>query len=150
MFVDEYQELHDLIVRGKYPEALALIADLDAMGRKADMRVMRSYMRVLLAHLIKRAEDPRPNRSWDVSIKNSVREINEENARATGGDYFSREELRAMLLKAWPAALDWAASEVLERGFFRGRKPKYMSAELERKVGKEAILAEALALLATE
>ena len=148
MHVDEYRELNDLIVAGRYPEALALLAELDAMGRKADARVLRAHMRVLLAHLIKRAEAGRSTPSWDLSIANALGEIAEENARATGGTYFSREELHALLRKAWPSALAWAAAEILGRGFFRGKTPRYTAAELERVVDRDAILAEALALIA--
>ncbi|MBV8382306.1 MAG: DUF29 family protein [Planctomycetaceae bacterium] len=140
MHVDEYRELNDLIVAGRYPEALALLAELDAMGRKADRRVLRSLVRVLLVHLIKRAEAGRSTRSWDRSIANARDEIRDENARETGGTYFSRAELEDLVRSSWAWSVRNAAVEVA-----RGR---YTTRELEQRVDREAILAEALALIA--
>ncbi len=136
MFVDEYQQLSDLIVAGKYPEALALLAELDVMGRKQEVRRIRSFMRILLTHLIKRAAERRTTRSWDDSIEEAVETIRED------GDFLAREERDDLLRSAWTWSVRKAASEV-EGG-------KYTARELERVVDRDAILAEALALLDAE
>ena len=78
-FVDEYQDLHDLIVAGKYPEALTLLGELDEMSREDKFDKIGSFMDVLLIHLIKRAEDPRSTRPWEVSIQNAVDRIRRTN-----------------------------------------------------------------------
>jgi hypothetical protein len=141
MFVDEYQELHDLIVCGDYSRALALLEELDTMSREDHVVKIGAYMRVLLIHLIKRHAEGRTTRSWARSIVHAVDRIGHLNARRkAGGTYLDARELRETLEDAWGPALKIAAIEA-----FRGRRT---AGELERLVDREAILAEALALIA--
>ena len=94
----------------------------------------------MLLHLIKQRTENRTTRSWEVSIRNSVREIQRKNKRRkAGGDYLTREELIETLQEAYLNAIDEASLEVEE-----GR---YDTEELERLVNKEEILNRALVLI---
>jgi hypothetical protein len=95
---------------------------------------------ILLLHLIKQQAEKRTTRSWEVSIRNSVREIQRKNKRRkAGGYYLTTEELVETLEEAYLNALDEASLEVEE-----GR---YEPEELEKLINKEEILNRALALI---
>jgi uncharacterized protein DUF29 len=144
VFVDEYQQLSDLILAGKYPEALTLLAELDEMGRDDKLSKIGSYARILLVHLVKRAAERETTASWERSIRESVRQVGKTNRnRKTKTERFTRDELAEVLDEEWEAALEDAAFE-LNSGPLGVR---YSEDELERRVGRDAILAEALALL---
>ena len=51
--MEELVELRQLLVAGNTTEAIALIDELEEMGRKAIIRNIESYLTILLAHLIK-------------------------------------------------------------------------------------------------
>ena len=66
---------------------------------------IRNFMTVLLVHLIKREVEHRTIKSWEVSIRNAVREIRHTNRRRKSGtDRLSRDELREELEEAYPSA----------------------------------------------
>ncbi|MBV8077292.1 MAG: DUF29 family protein [Planctomycetaceae bacterium] len=141
MFVDEYQELHDLIVCGDYSRALALINELDAMSRRDYVLKIRSYMRVLLVHLIKHHAEGRWTMSWRRSVAHAIDQIHLLNARhKAGGTFLDPAELRETLEDAWRSAIELAAIEV--------KRGAYTTRELEQRVDRDAILAEALARIA--
>jgi hypothetical protein len=59
--------------------------------------------------------EKRTTRSWDVSIRNSIREINRTNRRhKSGGTYADNAELRDIITEAMPSAIDRASLEVKE------------------------------------
>ena len=90
--------------------------------------------------IIKRQVENRTTRSWDVSIRNSVREIQRENKRRNAERYYlNREELIEVLLEAYLNAIDGASLEVAE-----GR---YQPEELESIANREEIINSALALI---
>ena len=87
---------------------------------------------ILLLHLIKQQAENRTTKSWDVSIRNSIREImNTNKRRKAGGCYIASEELKELeekilaaderiaeeelkeiLVAAYPNTLDLASLEV--------------------------------------
>jgi hypothetical protein len=86
-----------------------------------------SYAKILLLHLIKRQAEKRTTRFWDLSIENSIDEIQKTNRRRkAGGTYLSSEELREALTDAYRIALARAAVEA-----FEGR---YSSTELAQMI----------------
>ncbi len=92
--MEELLTLKELLLKGNVPEALAIVEELEEMSRKDIIKTIRSYAVVLLLHLIKQQAENRTSRSWEVSIRNSVREIQRENNRRKAGDYYlSTEEL---------------------------------------------------------
>jgi hypothetical protein len=140
--MEELLELKDLLLKGDLKGSLAIVEDLEEMGRKGIIKTIRSYAVILLLHLIKQQAEKRTTRSWDVSIRNCVREIQRENKRRkAGGYYLTQEELLEILQEAYLNAIDEASLEVEE-----GR---YQSEDLEQSIGKEEIFARALALIFT-
>jgi len=90
--------------------------------------------------MIKQQAENRTTRSWDVYIRNSVREIQQRNKRyQMEGYYLSSEELRQVLETAYPMAIDQASLEVAEG--------QYETAELEKAIDKQEIIKNALTLI---
>jgi geranylgeranyl pyrophosphate synthase len=138
--MEELLELKDLLLKGDVPGALVIVEELEEMSRKDIIKTIRSYAVILLLHLIKQQTENRTTRSWDVSIRNSVREIQRENKRhKAGGYYLTTEELLETLQEAYLNAIDEASLEVEE-----GR---YQSEELEQLVNREEIINRAIALI---
>jgi hypothetical protein len=138
--MEELLTLKDLLVQGDVQGALMIVEELTEMSRNDIIKTIRSYAVILLLHLIKQQAENRTTRSWDVSIRNSVREIQRENKqRKAGGYYLTPEELWETLVEAYLNAIDQASLEVEE-----GR---YEPEELEKLVNREKILNRALGLI---
>jgi hypothetical protein len=140
--MEEIINLKSLLLQGDIPGALAIVEELEEMSRDDKINNIRSYAKILLLHLIKQQAENRTTRSWDVSIRNCLREIQIKNKRRkAGGYYLTPEELRLVLEEAYPSSLDNASLEVDE-----GR---YNPEELEAKINCEEILDRALNLILT-
>lgn len=138
--MEELLTLKDLLVKGDVQEALLIVEELTEMSRNDIIKTIRSYAVILLLHLIKQQAENRTTRSWEVSIRNSVREIQRENKRRKGGGYYlTPEELLEILAEAYLNAIDQATLEVEE-----GR---YEPEELEKLINREEIINRALALI---
>jgi hypothetical protein len=82
---------------------------------------------------VKQAVEKRTARSWDVSIRNSLRQIVKINKRRkAGGWYLTPEELFEALEEAYESALDSAALEI-----FRG---KYTAEEIHSMIDRADML----------
>jgi hypothetical protein len=140
--MEELLELKALLLKGDIKGSLAMVEDLEDMGKNGIISTIRSYAVILLLHLIKQQAENRTTRSWDVSIRNSVREIQRQNKRRkAGGYYLSDEELRDTLNEAYLNALDTASLEVEE-----GR---YESGEIEAIIDKNKLISDAFLLIKT-
>jgi hypothetical protein len=140
--MEEILTLKSLLLQGNIAAALAIVEELEEMSRDDKVNNIRSYAKILLLHLIKQQAENRTTRSWDVSIRNCVREIQIKNKRRkAGGYYLTSEELRSVLEEAYPAALDAASLEV-DEGY-------YTPEELEAKINCEEILNNALTLISS-
>ena len=138
--MEEILTLKSLLLQGNITEALVIVEELEEMSREDKINNIRNYAKVLLLHLIKQQAEQRTTRSWDVSIRNCVREIQLKNKRRkSGGYYLTSEELRLIFEEAYPSALDNASLEVEE-----GR---YEVEELESKIDKSLIINHALNLI---
>ena len=138
--MEELLMLKGLLLRGDVPAALAVVEELEEMSRKDIIKTIRSYAVILLLHLIKQQAENRTTRSWEVSIRNCVREIQRENKRRkAGGNYLNSEELLETLEEAYLNAIDEASLE-LEEG-------RYLPEELEQIVNREDVLDRAMALI---
>ena len=138
--MEELLTLKDLLIKGDVTGALVIVEELAEMSRNDIIKTIRSYAVILLLHLIKQKAEHRSTRSWEVSIRNSVREIQRENKRRkAGGYYLTRSELWETLEEAYLNAIDQASLEVEE-----GR---YEANELEKLVNREEILQFALDLI---
>lgn len=138
--MEELLELKNLLLKGDVPGALVIVEELEEMSKQDIIDNIRSYAVILLLHLIKQQAEKRTTRSWDVSIRNSVREIQRKNKRRkAGGYYLTAEELLETLQEAYLNAIDEASLEV-EEGH-------YQPEELEQLVHQEEIINRALALI---
>jgi hypothetical protein len=138
--MEELLTLKELLLKGDVPEALAIVEELEQMSKQDIFDNIRSYAVVLLLHLIKQQAEKRTTRSWEVSIRNSVREIQRKNKpRKAGGYYLTSKELLETLEEAYLNAIDQASLEVAE-----GR---YEPEELEQLVNRAQLLNRAIALI---
>ena len=111
--MEELYELRQYIGSGRYKDALLLLDEMEEMSRDDKINKISSFMEVLLVHLIKQAIEKRTTQSWDVSIRNSLRQIIKINKRRkTGGWYLTNEEILKALEDAYESALDSASLEV--------------------------------------
>jgi hypothetical protein len=138
--MEELLELKTLLLKGDIKGSLALVEEMEEMGKKDIIKTIRSYAIILLMHLIKQQAENRTTRSWEVSIRNSVREIQRENKRRkSGGYYLTFQELLETLEEAYLNAIDQASLEVKEG--------EYKPDELENLVDREGIINQALGLI---
>ncbi|HSX80040.1 MAG TPA: DUF29 family protein [Candidatus Saccharimonadia bacterium] len=141
--MDELVELRTLLETGRIEEALLLVDELEEMSREDKMNKISSYMRILLIHLIKQQAEQRRTRSWEVSIKEALRQINRTNSRRkAAGVYLSREELRSELEDVYDLALERAALEA-----FGG---VYSVEDIATHVSRAQVLEEALRHIVSE
>ncbi|MGL5075475.1 MAG: DUF29 family protein [Waterburya sp.] len=113
--MEELIVLRKYIEEKNYDKALEIVAELEEMSKEDKLNKIYSYTVILLIHLIKQQAEKRTTRSWDVLIKNSVREINRTNKRRkSGGQYANDTELREIIDEAMPAAFERASLEVKE------------------------------------
>lgn len=138
--MEELLELRQFLEQGKIHEALMLVDELEEMSLSDKINKIDSYGLILLIHLIKQKAERRSTRSWDVSIENTVREINKINKRRkSGGFYLNQAELIDILEQGYQVALKRAALEA-----FEGR---YEAQELAAIVNQQETLAQALELI---
>lgn len=138
--MEELYTLKELLLKGDIQGAIAIVEELEEMSRDDKINAIASFAVILLLHLIKQQTEDRTTRSWEVSIRNSVLEIQKKNKRRrAGGVYLQPEELRLALEEAYPVAINKASLEVEE-----GR---YKPDELEQIVNKEDILNQAMVLI---
>ncbi len=138
--MEELLELKGFLLSGNISDALFLVEEMTEMSKDDKLNKIYSFAKILLLHLIKQRAENRTTRSWDLSIKNSVREIQRTNQRRKAkGNYCEPSELRETIEEAYDIALDLAATEV-----FGGH---YESAELGAMVDRDRVIQEAIALI---
>jgi hypothetical protein len=138
--MDELSELRDLLQAGRIEDALLLVDELDEMSREDKINKISRYMRILLIHLIKQQAEQRSTRSWEVSIKEALRQIQRTNTRRkVGGVYLGRDELLEELEDVYDLALERASLEA-----FGGI---YEAADLASRLSRQEVLERALGLM---
>jgi hypothetical protein len=138
--MDELSELRDILQAGRIEDALLLVDELDEMSREDKINKISSYMRILLIYLIKQQAEQRSTRSWEVSIKEALRQIQRTNTRRkAGGVYLERDELLEELEDVYDLALERAALEV-----FGGI---YEAADIASRLSRQEVLERALSLM---
>jgi len=138
--MEELLELKALLLKGDIKGSLAIVEELEDMSKNGIISTIRSYAVILLLHLIKQQVEKRTTRSWDVSIRNSVREIQRQNKRRkAAGYYLSDEELTDTLNDAYLNALDAASLEV-EAG-------RYQSEQIEAIIDKNKLISDAFLMI---
>ena len=138
--MEELLELKGFLLSGNISDALLIVEEMTEMSKDDKLNKIYSFAKILLMHLIKQHAENRSTRSWDLSIKNSVREIQRTNQRRKAkGNYCEPSELRETIEEAYDIALDAAAGEAFEG--------KYESTELGAMVDRNAIINQAIALV---
>jgi hypothetical protein len=138
--MEELLELKGFLLSGNISDALLLVEEMTEMSKDDKLNKIYSFAKILLLHLIKQCAENRTTRSWDLSIKNSVREIQRTNQRRKAkGTYCELSELRETIADAYDIALDLAAAEA-----FEGR---YEAEKLGAMVDREAIINQAITLI---
>lgn len=113
--MEELLELRRCIEEKDYNKALEIVGELEEMSKEDKLNKIYSFAVILLIHLIKQEVEKRTTRSWNVSIRNSVREITRVNKRKKSGGYYADDaELIEIINEAMPAAVDRASLEVRE------------------------------------
>lgn len=138
--MEELYELRSYIEQGRYTDALVLLGEMEEMSRDDKINKIGSFLEILLLHLIKRHAEKRTTRSWDVSIRNAVTQIDFVNKRRkAGGYYLEIDELRRAIDERFQNALRSASLESFEG--------VYDATQLAEMIDETAIKAEALRLL---
>ncbi|NEO39919.1 MAG: DUF29 domain-containing protein [Moorea sp. SIOASIH] len=113
--MEELITLKELLYEGKIPEALELIEELEEISKSDKLNKLFSYGIILLLQLIKKAAEKRTTKSWEVSIRNAVKQIQRTNKRHKAkGTYLTEAELLETLEDAYQSALDRASLEAFE------------------------------------
>ncbi|EAW35556.1 DUF29 family protein [Lyngbya sp. PCC 8106] len=137
--MEELLTLKELLHQGNITEALLIVEELEEMSKSDKLNKIFSYGIILLLHLIKQSAESRTTRSWNLSIRNSIKQIQRTNCQKTKGTYMTEEELAATLEDAYDLALEKAAIEAFEG--------KYEAEELSQFVQREEIIKKAMNLI---
>lgn len=138
--MEELITLKEFIQQGKIPEALELVEELEEMSKSDKLNKIFSYSIILLLHLIKKVAENRTTKSWQVSIFNSVKQIQRTNRRHKAkGTYLTEDELRETLQDAYESALRNAALEAFEG--------TYEAEEIDAMVNRKEIIEMAMDLI---
>ena len=117
------QELIDLrnsILEQRYTDALAIVDELEGMSKKAILRQIKSFLKVLLIHLIKNQIEQRLTNSWVASIRNSLVEIQDINLKENKKSYYiNQDEWDSWLENEIELAIADASLEALNGKFKR-------------------------------
>ena len=138
--MEELLELKSFLLGGNIHEALLLVEEMTEMSKDDKLNKIFSFSIVLLMHLIKQQAEKRSTRSWDITIRNAVRQIQRSNKRRkANGTYLSSDEVLETLSDAYKSALDAAALEA-----FEGR---YETEAIANMVDRTTIIDQAIALI---
>ena len=138
--MEELLTLKEMLICGDLPAAMVLVEEMTEMSKDDKINKIFSYSIILLVHLIKQKVENRSTRSWELSIYNSITQIQRANQRRKAkGTYLSKLELSETLTDAFGIAIASASMEA-----FEGR---YEADELGAMCDREAILAAALKLI---
>ncbi|MCW9680090.1 DUF29 domain-containing protein [Dolichospermum planctonicum UHCC 0167] len=126
------QELIDLrnsILEQRYTDALAIVDELEGMSKKAILRQIKSFLKVLLIHLIKNQIEKRLTNSWVASIRNSLIEIQDINLKENKKSYYiNQDEWDSWLEDAIQLAIADASLEIMN-----GKLPRQQISQMLNK-----------------
>jgi regulator of RNase E activity RraB len=138
--MEELLTIKELLHQGNITEALLIVEELEEMSKSDKLNKIFSYGIILLLHLIKQSAENRTTRFWNLSIRNSVKQIQRTNSREKAkGTYMSEAELVITLEDAYDLALEKAAIEAFEG--------QYEAEELSKLVQQEEIIKKAMNLI---
>ncbi len=130
----ELIELRNYILAENYTDALAIVDELEGMSKQAILRTIKSFVRILLIHLIKSKIEQRLTNSWATSIRNSIREIKDVNLKDNKKSYYVNQE-------EWD---NWIEEEIIEDAIASASEEvfngKYSQFELSEMVNRNQII----------
>jgi hypothetical protein len=113
--MEELLELKNYILNQDYPKALLIVEQLEEMSKDDKIAKVKSYLIILLIHLIKQEAEKRNTRSWENSILNSIEGIQDTNKRRKAkGYYLNDDELLEAIESVFARALRTASEEAFE------------------------------------
>ena len=131
--VQELRDLRNCILEGRNEDALFIVDELEGMSKQATLRNIRSFLRVLLIHLIKNQVEQRLTNSWANSIANAIREIKDLNLKDNKTSYYiGTDEWQLFLEDELEISIRFASREVLEG--------KLSRAQLAKRVDREQVI----------
>ncbi|MCE2906886.1 MAG: DUF29 domain-containing protein [Anabaena sp. CoA2_C59] len=138
--MEELLELKNLLISGNIADALLLVEEMTEMSKDDKLNKIISFGIILLLHLIKQQAEKRTTKSWEISIRNSVRQIQRANKRRkVNGNYLTETELQETLEDAYQSALDQASLEAFEN--------RYEADEIATMIDRNTIINQAFTLI---
>ncbi|WP_373525938.1 DUF29 family protein [Nostoc sp.] len=111
----EFIELRQSILEGRYDEALEIIDDLEEMSKQATLRKIEAFLVRLCIHLIKNQIEQRLTNSWIASISDSVIQIAKLNLKDNQKSYYIKaDEWQEYLDEAVAMAIRPASAEIFD------------------------------------
>ncbi|HCQ22726.1 MAG: DUF29 family protein [Aphanizomenon sp.] len=138
--MEELLELKNLLISGNIADALLLVEEMTEISKDDKLNKIISFGIILLLHLIKQQAEKRTTKSWEISIRNSVRQIQRTNKRRkVNGNYLTETELQETLEDAYQSALDQASLEAFEN--------RYEADEIATMIDRNTIINQAFTLI---
>ena len=137
------QELLDLrnsILEQRYTDALAIVDELEGMSKKAIIRQIKSFLKILLIHLIKNQIEQRLTNSWAASIRNAILEIQDINIKENKNSYYVNSD-------EWNDYLDNEIDVAIRDASVEVANGIYSPFQLSEMVKKEEVINQSLELL---
>ncbi len=110
--MEEIIELKQSIISHDWEKSLAIIEELEEMGRQDKINNLQSFLVILLIHLIKVQVEKRVTTSWRNSIINSLLEIQKRNHLGKKSHYIKQNDWEDSFQQSLPIALIKASQEV--------------------------------------
>jgi hypothetical protein len=141
--MEELETLRHYIESGDLNGALTVLDEMEAMSKEDKINRVRSYLVVLLMHMIKESIEQRTTRSWQNSIRLALHQIEHHNKRRrAGGYYVPAEDMPQLVAEAMETAIIAASTEVLDGTL----SPE----EVEERIDRGALVAQALLSIAPQ
>lgn len=138
--MEELETLRHYIESGDLGGALTVLDEMEAMSKEDKINRIRSYLVVLLMHMVKESIEQRTTRSWQNSIRLALHQIERHNKRRRAdGYYVPAEDMPQLVTEAMETAIIAASTEVLAGSL----SPE----EVEERIDCKALVAQALASL---
>jgi hypothetical protein len=127
--MEELTALRQSVLEHRYDDALAIVGDLEDMGRKSILRNIASFLKILLIHLIKNQIEQRLTNAWVASISNAILEIQDLNLQNNRQSYYlAKEDWQELLEETLEKSIRLASLEIWDG---RMRSPE-LKAKLNR------------------
>ena len=141
--MEELETLRHYIESGDLNGALAVLDEMEAMSKEDKINRVRSYLVVLLMHMIKESIEQRTTRSWQNSLRLALHQIEHHNKRRrAGGYYVPAEDMPQLVAEAMETAIIAASTEMLDGTL----SPE----ELEERIDRGVLVAQALLSMAPQ